>query len=148
MKSSWRQKRREHEYPREVSHRHNVIAMERDYWQRILRQEQIGRMLALASPHGSLNQIFISLADTGPESQRHFIESAYDYGTWYFDELVANPNNPPTEERAEKMEAFEYRPLPFSRRFEAALPPFISLMLANILLLAIAIFVFNRYDVR
>ena len=31
-----RQARRDHEYPRETRHRHRVISMERDYWQRVL----------------------------------------------------------------------------------------------------------------
>jgi len=143
-----RQARRNHEYPRETQQRHKLIAMEREYWRKVLRQEQLGRTLAMTSPYGSLEQALIGLANTGPESQWHFIKQAYDYGAWYFDELVKDPNNPPTDERAAELAPFEYRPQPFEERLMASAVPAASLLVMNLILIAVAVIAFNRYDVR
>jgi hypothetical protein len=102
----------------------------------------------MASPFGCLNQALISLADTGPESQWNFIKQAYDYGLWYFDELVAKPERPPTTEIAEQMAQFEYKPLPLAQRAGNAAAPLAALVVMNMLLLVVAVIAFNRYDVR
>ena len=146
--SQVRQARRNHEYPRETSHRHKVVEMEREYWRKVHQQEQLGRALAMISPFGSLNQSLITLAGTGPEGQWHFIEQAYDYGVWYFDELVSDPNRPPTEDVIATMAPFEYQPQPFSEKLEVSTMPLAALVLMNLLLVIVSVIAFNRYDVR
>jgi ABC-type transport system involved in multi-copper enzyme maturation permease subunit len=143
-----RQKRRDHEYPRETSHRHRVAEMERQYWRQVHQQEQFGRALAMVSPYGSLEHALTTLADTGPQSQWHFIEQAYDYGIWYFDELVSDPNRPPSDEIIATMAHFEYKPSPLAAKLGTAGMPFAALCLINCLLVIIAVIAFNRYDVR
>ena len=143
-----RQERRNNEYPKEISHRHRVIGMEREYWQKVRQQERLGRNLALVSPYGSINQTLIALADTGPESQWNFIEQAYDYGTWYFDELVKDPATPATQKRAESLAEFTYESLAVGKRIELATVPMASLAIMNVLLIIVGIIAFNRYDVR
>ena len=143
-----RQKRRDHEYPRETTHRHRVNAIEREYWQQVKGQEQLGKSIALLSPFSSLTQVFTSMAATGPESQRDFLKQAYDYGIWYFDELVKDPNTPPTDERIQALEPFRYQPLSFLQRMETATVPLVALVIMNLVLLVVGIFAFNRYDVR
>jgi ABC-type transport system involved in multi-copper enzyme maturation permease subunit len=143
-----RQKRRDHEYPRETSFRHHVVETEREYWRKVHQQEQLGRGLAMISPYGSLDQALITLADTGPESQWHFIEEAYEYGLWYFDELVSDPNRPPTDEVIKTMSPFEYKPVSMGDKLGIAAVPFAALCLMNCLLVIVAVIAFNRYDVR
>jgi len=129
--------------------RANQIEME--YWNTVTRQENTARILSLASPFSALKQSLMSLAETGPEAQRAFLQQAYEYGERYFVSIwgMATGDQDYTwDEIISGQPEFKMTNHSVDQRLELALLPIAAMILLMVVLAMVTVISFNRYDVR
>lgn len=134
-----------------LENRRETNNLEREFWLTIQRQEEVGRTAALFSPYGCLSQTFITLANTGPYSQRQFLMQAYAYSETYFTDVwtrALDSAEITSRQAAETAPKFQYADPGLGARIEQTLLPMGVLIGAIGLLLFVAVVAFNRYDVR
>jgi ABC-type transport system involved in multi-copper enzyme maturation permease subunit len=122
--------------------------LEREFWLAVENNERLGRVVSMASPVACLSQALIALADTGMESQREFLRSAYDYGERYFEELWLKRDGRSSEEIIKSFPRFEFRETALQSRLAAAAGPLAVPPVLGVVLLFVAVVRFNNYDVR
>jgi ABC-type transport system involved in multi-copper enzyme maturation permease subunit len=141
----------QNEFMSAVENRRQVNAIEREYWLKVQRQEEVGHTAALLSPYGCYSQAVISLANTGPTAQRHFLTSAYSYGEEYYADIwtrVFNTQGLRSRDAAETAPKFHFSDLALATRIEQSLAPLGVMLGLMAVLLFVAVVAFNRYDVR
>ena len=119
-----------------------------DYRLKLGRQEELVGFLEIFSPFGAFAQATFIMADTGPESQRAFLQQVMDFQWRYFPPMYEDFSDYPGEEDVKAAPKFEYRPLPLEQRFLIALPSIAALVVEILVLLIIGAILVNRYDVR
>lgn len=144
--------RNENELKLVQQNRADANDVEREYWLQIERQERAGKMISYTSPYGCMNQIMLSMANTGPEGQREFLRQAYRYGERFFsdiwNEMLFSEQGSGWNEIIAAQPKFHYDEISFERRIEASMLPLALLISFNIVLLIVGVIAYNRYDVR
>lgn len=135
------------------SSRREFFAIESRFAHRAAAQERISAVASLVSPFACFSQAAMSLAGTGPESHRRFIDEAYRFGEVYFGRIIDTWRNDPGLEREDiisisMLPRYEYREPGLPERLGGAILPLSALLSAGIVFLILAVFAFNRYDVR
>jgi ABC-type transport system involved in multi-copper enzyme maturation permease subunit len=123
-------------------------AIEEEFWLRVAEQENLAKTISVFSPFGSLNVALISLADTGPQSQRAFLTAAYRYGELYFREVYKDDLEGSSEGGSGSIPKFSFSETPLGERLSSASYPAAMLIIFNVVLIMAAVIAFNRYDVR
>ena len=114
-------------------------------------QEEISGVASLVSPYGCFKQAVMSLAGTGPDSHRRFIDEAYRFGELYFRQVITTWRENPDASREDLIAGlpqFSYRGDDLNDRVGKATLPAGVLVLVIIVFISAAVFAFNRYDVR
>lgn len=146
------QQRNENEFKLATKNRVDANDVEREYWLQIATQEQTGKMISYISPFGCLNQVLISMANTGPEGQRAFLRQSYSYGERFFSDIwseaLFSNQNSTWEKIISAQPKFKYDEINIEHRIGASIIPLGLLIVFNIVLLIVGVIAYNRYDVR
>ena len=133
------------------NNREGYMAWENEFSRESRKQEEISGIASLVSPYGCFQQAVMSLAGTGPGSHRGFVDEAYRFGELYFRQVITKWRENPDASREELIAGlpqFSYRGDDLDGRAGKATLPAGVLVLVIIVFIALAVFAFNRYDVR
>jgi len=133
------------------NNREGFISLENQFSRESRIQEEISSFASLLSPYGCFKQAVMSLAGTGPDSHRSFVDEAYRFGELYFRQIISTWRENPaasSEELISGLPQFNYRGNDLNVRIGKATLPAGVLVLVIIVFIAAAVFAFNRYDVR
>lgn len=125
-------------------------SIEREYWLEVKEQEKLSRAISSVSPYGALSQAVMSLASTGPATQRAFLEQAYSYGERFFTTIwdLALETDQGWDEILPAQPQFEFQGRSIDERVDDALVPIASIIVLMVVLALVAVLTFNSYDVR
>lgn len=140
--------RRSNEWPLQAKAGQEIRAAETNYWNQVKMQENLSRNLSLISPMGGLTESLIALANTGTESQRKFMTSAYRYGERFYGGIYKDVTHYPTDEEIAAMPDYQYQNISLPERINSVILPLISLMIILTILYFGSVIFMSRYDVR
>ena len=130
------------------------------YWDLLLHQVEVALNTTLVSPVAALGHVSEAITVTGIVRHRAFVEQAHEYRRQVGDFLrregvdsgAHKEGEPPalvySAVPPEEVPRFQFRPPGLRERLDAALVPFLVLVIANGVCFLGAYFSFRRYDVR